>query len=155
MRVRKRAGESSWFLDDAKAPNCQKNNGFSDLGNYSEWPKVAGAVIQAERALACGVAEAVSPRARSSTFLPQTSRRDMGVHTRSLFLRHPLRGDEKACETLVAEPWLSSLGLDLRSSLKTSIFRRIPNLWDMSIARLCGPDNHIEGSSIERYSQVA
>ena len=47
---------------------------------------------------------------------------------------------EKACETLVAEPWLSSLGLDLRSSLKTSIFRRIPNLWDMSIARLCGPD---------------
>jgi hypothetical protein len=35
------------FLDDAKAPNCQKNNEFSDLGNYSEWPKVAGAVIQA------------------------------------------------------------------------------------------------------------
>jgi hypothetical protein len=35
------------FLDDANAPNCQKNNGFSDLGNYSEWPKVAGAVIQA------------------------------------------------------------------------------------------------------------
>jgi len=34
------------FLDDAKAPNYQKNNGFSDLGNYSEWPKVAGAVIQ-------------------------------------------------------------------------------------------------------------
>jgi hypothetical protein len=30
------------FLDDANAPNCQKNNGFSDLGNYSEWPKVAG-----------------------------------------------------------------------------------------------------------------
>jgi hypothetical protein len=35
------------FLDDANAPNCQKNNGFSGLGNYSEWPKVAGAVIQA------------------------------------------------------------------------------------------------------------
>jgi len=35
------------FLDDANAPNCQKNNGFSDLGNYSAWPKVAGAVIQA------------------------------------------------------------------------------------------------------------
>jgi hypothetical protein len=36
------------FLDDANTPNCQKNNGFSDLGNYSAWPKVAGAVIQAE-----------------------------------------------------------------------------------------------------------
>ena len=41
------AGHPLLFLDDAKAPNCQKNNGFSDLGNYSEWPKVAGAVIQA------------------------------------------------------------------------------------------------------------
>jgi hypothetical protein len=42
------AGHPRLFLDDAKAPNCQKNNGFGDLGNYSEWPKVAGAVIQAE-----------------------------------------------------------------------------------------------------------
>ena len=30
------AGHPLLFLDDAKAPNCQKNNGFSDLGNYSE-----------------------------------------------------------------------------------------------------------------------
>ena len=36
------------FLDDTNAPNCQKNNGFSDLGIFSEWPKVAGAVIQAK-----------------------------------------------------------------------------------------------------------
>jgi hypothetical protein len=42
------AGHPRLFLDDAKAPNCRKNNGFSDLGNYSEWPKVAGAVIQAK-----------------------------------------------------------------------------------------------------------
>jgi hypothetical protein len=42
------AGHPLLFLDDAKAPNCRKNNGFKDLGNYSEWPKVAGAVIQAE-----------------------------------------------------------------------------------------------------------
>ena len=42
------AGHPLLFLDDAKAPNCQKNNWFSDLGNYSEWPKVAGAVIQAD-----------------------------------------------------------------------------------------------------------
>ena len=42
------AGHPLLFLDDAKAPNCQKNNGFNGLGNYSEWPKVAGAVIQAE-----------------------------------------------------------------------------------------------------------
>jgi hypothetical protein len=41
------AGHPLLFLDDAKPPNCQKNNGFNDLGNYSEWPKVAGAVIQA------------------------------------------------------------------------------------------------------------
>jgi hypothetical protein len=40
-------GHPLLFLDDANAPNCQKNNGFSDLGNYSEWPKVAGAVIKA------------------------------------------------------------------------------------------------------------
>ena len=37
------------FLDDANAPHCQKNNGFSDLGNYAAWPKVAGAVIQTIR----------------------------------------------------------------------------------------------------------
>ena len=45
------AGHPRLFLDDAKAPNCQKNNGFNDLGNYSEWPKVAGAVIQAASAV--------------------------------------------------------------------------------------------------------
>ena len=43
------AGHPLLFLDDAKAPNCQKNNGFNDLGNYSAWPKVAGAVIQANQ----------------------------------------------------------------------------------------------------------
>jgi hypothetical protein len=43
------AGHPLLFLDSAKAPNGQKNNGFNDLGNYSEWPKVAGAVIQAQR----------------------------------------------------------------------------------------------------------
>jgi len=32
------AGHPLLFLDDAKAPNCRKNNGFMDLGNYSEWP---------------------------------------------------------------------------------------------------------------------
>jgi hypothetical protein len=42
------AGHPLLYLDDAKAPNCQKNNGFKDLGNYSEWPKVAGAVIKAK-----------------------------------------------------------------------------------------------------------
>jgi hypothetical protein len=42
------AGHPLLFLDDAKVPNCRKNNGFMDLGNYSEWPKVAGAVIKAE-----------------------------------------------------------------------------------------------------------
>jgi hypothetical protein len=41
------AGHPLLFLDDTKTPNCRKNNGFKDLGNYSEWPKVAGTVIKA------------------------------------------------------------------------------------------------------------
>jgi len=41
------AGHPFLCLGDAKAPNCRKNNGFKNLGNYSEWPKVAGAVIKA------------------------------------------------------------------------------------------------------------
>ena len=52
------AGHPLLYLDDAKAPNCQKNNGFSDLGNYSEWPKVAGAVIQALGSLGYGQKQA-------------------------------------------------------------------------------------------------
>jgi hypothetical protein len=36
------AGHPLLFLDDAKAPNCRKNNWFKGLGNYSEWPKVYG-----------------------------------------------------------------------------------------------------------------
>jgi hypothetical protein len=43
------AGHPLLFLDDAKAPNFRKNNGFKDLDNYSERPKVAGAVIKAPR----------------------------------------------------------------------------------------------------------
>ena len=49
------AGHPLLFLDDAKAPNCQKNNGFNGLGNYSEWPKVAGAVIQAQAEIQQGM----------------------------------------------------------------------------------------------------
>jgi hypothetical protein len=45
------AGHPLLFMDDAKAPNCLKNNGLKDLGNYSEWPKVAGAVIKARNLL--------------------------------------------------------------------------------------------------------
>ena len=30
-----------------QASNYRKNKGFKGLGNYSEWPKVAGAVIKA------------------------------------------------------------------------------------------------------------
>jgi hypothetical protein len=32
---------------NAKAPNYRKNKVFNDLAYYSEWPKVAGAVIKA------------------------------------------------------------------------------------------------------------
>src|SRR6266478_1636110 len=37
------------LLYDAKAPNCRKNKAFKGLGHYAEWPKVADAVIKAER----------------------------------------------------------------------------------------------------------
>jgi len=40
-------GHHLLLLYDAKAPNCQKNKFFKDLGHYSEWPKVADAVIKA------------------------------------------------------------------------------------------------------------
>ena len=42
-------GHPLLLLYDAKAPNCQKNKAFKELGHYSEWPKVADAVIQAAR----------------------------------------------------------------------------------------------------------
>jgi len=40
-------GHPLLFLDDIKASNCRKNNWLNGLGNYSEWPKVADAVIKA------------------------------------------------------------------------------------------------------------
>jgi hypothetical protein len=39
------------FWTTQKHLTIKKNNGFNGLGNYSEWPKVAGVVIQA---LFCG-----------------------------------------------------------------------------------------------------
>jgi hypothetical protein len=45
------------FWTTQKHLTVEKNNGFKDLGNYSEWPKVAGAVIKAGMSYAdcCGV----------------------------------------------------------------------------------------------------
>jgi hypothetical protein len=40
-------GHPLLLLGDAKIPNCRKNKVFKDLGHYSEWPKVADAVIEA------------------------------------------------------------------------------------------------------------
>ena len=40
-------GHPLLLLGDAKAPNCRKKKAFKDLGHYSEWPKVADAVIEA------------------------------------------------------------------------------------------------------------
>jgi hypothetical protein len=37
------------LLGDAKAPNCRKNKVFKDVGHYSEWPKVADAVIKVDK----------------------------------------------------------------------------------------------------------
>ena len=36
-----------WDILIAKAHNCRNNNWLKDLGNYSEWPEVAGTVIKA------------------------------------------------------------------------------------------------------------
>jgi hypothetical protein len=40
-------GHPLLFLCTTKAPNDQKNNVLKHLDNYSEWPKVANAVIEA------------------------------------------------------------------------------------------------------------
>ena len=40
-------GHSLLLLYDAKAPNGRNNKGFKNLGPYTEWPKVADAVIKA------------------------------------------------------------------------------------------------------------
>jgi hypothetical protein len=40
-------GHPLLLLYDAKAPNCRKNKAFKGLGHYSEWPKVANAMIKA------------------------------------------------------------------------------------------------------------
>jgi len=46
------------LLCHAKAPNYRKKKAFKDLAYYSEWPKVADAVIKA-RALYSGTLKAV------------------------------------------------------------------------------------------------
>ena len=55
-------GHPLLFLDDAKAPNCQNNNYLKDLGNYFEWPKVAGAVINVRPTIVACVPCIVAPR---------------------------------------------------------------------------------------------
>ena len=67
------AGHPLLFLDNAKAPNCQKNNGFNDLGHYSEWPKVAGTVIQAGMCSGSRFAAALSPREYPARAYPAPS----------------------------------------------------------------------------------
>jgi hypothetical protein len=42
------AGHPLLLLCHAKAPNYRNNKGFKDFTNYSQWPKVAGAMIEAD-----------------------------------------------------------------------------------------------------------
>jgi hypothetical protein len=44
-------GHPLLLLCDAKAPKCLKDKAFKDLDYYSEWPKVADAVIKASASL--------------------------------------------------------------------------------------------------------
>ena len=46
-------GHPLLFLCDANVPNYRKNKRFKDLGHYSEWPKVADAVIKAPLLIDC------------------------------------------------------------------------------------------------------
>jgi hypothetical protein len=41
-------GHPLQLLCDAKVLKCRKNKAFKDLGDYSEWPHVADAVIKAK-----------------------------------------------------------------------------------------------------------
>src|SRR6267143_206640 len=43
------AGHPLLLVCNAKALNYRKNKAFNDLAYYSEWPKVAGAVIKAQK----------------------------------------------------------------------------------------------------------
>jgi hypothetical protein len=42
-------GHSFLILCPAKAPNYRKNKALNELANYSKWPKVADAVIEADQ----------------------------------------------------------------------------------------------------------
>jgi len=44
-------GHPLLLLCDAKAPKCLKDKAFKDLDYYSEWPKVADAVIKAKNCM--------------------------------------------------------------------------------------------------------
>ncbi len=48
-------GHPLLLLCGAKVSNYRKNKEFNDLGHYSEWPKVADAVIKALNPMACGI----------------------------------------------------------------------------------------------------
>ena len=91
------AGHPLLFLDDAKASSCLKNNGFKDLGNYSEWPQVAGAVSKASYCL---------HNTRNRLFLPsfwavspqnQAKRRDSASAEWSNGNRHALIAVRRTC----------------------------------------------------------
>jgi hypothetical protein len=61
------AGHPLLFLDDAKEHNYRNNNVLKDLSNYSEWPKVAGAVINAAESI-LSARPPVTTRTRRSIF---------------------------------------------------------------------------------------
>ena len=63
-------GHPLLLLCGAKVSNYRKNKEFNDLGHYSEWPKVADAVIKAEEWLAVSV----PPLIEQDTFAPVQSR---------------------------------------------------------------------------------
>ena len=108
------AGHPLLFLDDAKVPNCRKNNGFMDLGNYSEWPKVAGAVIKAAKC-SWRIKNGLSMSFTGSSFRLELSWRCFGPKGRVLLAldndEAGRKGSEDACNRLRSQVFVREMAL--------------------------------------------
>jgi len=67
------AGHPLLLLCNAKASNYSKNKAFNDLAHYSEWPKVAGAVIKAKNAGAQTQSQLLSTETEERATMAETT----------------------------------------------------------------------------------
>jgi hypothetical protein len=105
-------GHPLLFLCTTKAPSYQKNNVLKHLDNYSEWPKVANAVIEARKSMTTTATHHEQGNTPAGTLLVAFARREktwkLGFTTghgqqpreRTVTARHQERGlDEIAQAT--------------------------------------------------------